>query len=354
MVDENELSHGNGDGGKKLNEPVVALGQRDIRALLSPGDKRRQSMQGFDDEYVDIVDYIVRGTYKIWEQKGLGRIYDHYLHNVIIHTSDRVVYGRDQVISDSTKTMAAFPDVRLYADDVIWSGNDQEGFHSSHRIVWVGHNTGYSIYGPPTGRKIVRTGIAHCFVKENLIIEEWIARDELALVRQLGFDEHELARRMAAKDAARGIQYPGGEVERVTGQDTPEVLPPKETDSFDIEDFLRRSLHEIWNWRLLNKIDEHYVDNYVCYTSANRKLYGLGDYKAHVLSLLAAFPDARMTWTTSAGSAMTRTDIQPPCAGRYREPTKVRESTANQLASASTCWASPTARCAKADSSRSG
>ena len=172
--------------------------------------------------------------------------------------------------------MAAFPDIRLYADEVIWSGNDQDGFHTSHRIVWTGHNTGYSKYGPPTGRKIVRTGIAHCYVKENLIVEEWIARDELALVRQLGFDEHELAKRMAEKDAARGVESPGGEVERVVGQDTPEALPPKEGSSFDIEDFLRRSTHEIWNWRLLNKIDEYYVDNYVCYTTANRKLYGLG------------------------------------------------------------------------------
>lgn len=295
MLGESNLDQGNGNNGEASREPAVALGQRDIRQLLSPGEERHQSMQGFNDEYVDIVDYIVRITYKIWEQKEIPRIYEHYGHDIVIHTSDGTVRGSERVAADSTKMMAAFPDIRLYADDVIWSGNDQDGFHTSHRIVWVGHNTGYSKYGPPTGRKIVRTGIAHCFVKENVITEEWIARDELALVRQLGFDEHELARRMAEKDAARGVEYPGGEVERVVGQDTPEALPPKESGGFDIEDFLRRSTQEIWNWRLLNKIDEYYVDNYVCYTTANRKLYGLGDYKAHVLSLLAAFPDARIS-----------------------------------------------------------
>ena len=295
MSGEDAPSQGTENNGGESKAPVVALGQRDMRSLLSPGNKQRQSMQGFDDDYVDIVDYIVRCTYKIWEQGGLGRIYDHYRHDIVIHTSDGTVYGRDPVVYESTKTMAAFPDIRLYADDVIWSGNDRDGFHTSHRIVWVGHNTGYSKYGPPTGRKVVRTGIAHCFVKENLITEEWIARDELALVRQLGFDEHELAKRMAEKDAARGIEYPGGEVERVTSPNTPPEMPPKETDGFDIEDFLRRSTHEIWNWRLLNKIDEYYVDNYVCYTTDNRMLYGLRDYKAHILSLLAAFPDARIS-----------------------------------------------------------
>lgn len=265
---------------------------RDVAGLLSPGS-RRQSLRGFDEDYVDIVDYIIRGTYKIWEEKGLGRIYDHYRHNVIIHTSDGTTYGRDKVIADSTKTMAAFPDLRLYGDEVIWSGNDEDGFHTSHRITWVGHNTGYSIYGPPTGRKVVRRGIAHCFVKENRIVEEWISRDELALIRQLGFDENELARKMAPKDT--GPEQPMGEVERLRGQDTPEPVPPEPSGDFDPEYFIRRSFHEIWNWRLLNKIDDYYVKNYLCYASNDRKIEGLGDFKAFILSLLAAFPDAALT-----------------------------------------------------------
>ncbi len=53
-------------------------------------------------------------------------------------------------------------------------------------------------------------------------------------------------------------------------------------------------MHEIWNWRLFSKVDEDYVHNYLCNTSTNRTLYGLGDFKAYVLSLLAAFPDAAM------------------------------------------------------------
>jgi len=270
----------------------------DISRLMNPGPEKRQSMQGFDDKFVDIVDYIVRITHEIWEEKGIGRIYDYYAHNVLIHTADGQTYGRDKVIADSIKTMAAFPDVRLYADDVIWSGNDRDGFHSSHRIIWVAHNTGYSIYGPPTGRRVVRQGIAHCFVKDNYVVEEWICRDELALIRQLGFDEHQLAQKMAAQDAARGVSSPKpliqGEVERLQGQAPPEVMPPKTTDGFDVEDFVKRSLHEIWNWRLLNKIDQYYAKNYRCYTSTNRKLYGLGDFKAYILALLAAFPDAAL------------------------------------------------------------
>lgn len=274
---------------------AVDVGHRDAGSVLAPQGERRQSLQGFDDDFLDIVDYIVRTTHRIWEGKGIGRIYDHYRHNAVVHTSDGTVYGRDRVIADSLATMAAFPDVRLYADDVIWSGNDRDGFHTSHRITWVGHNTGQSVYGPPTGRKILRTGIAHCFVKENRVVEEWIARDELALVRQLGFDEHALARRMAEREAAarrEGRSDAGyGEVERLVGQSPPPAPAPRASA---LEELVCDTAEEIWNRRLLNRVDERYAESYTCYLPPNTRIYGRGAVKFHVLAMLAAFPDAKL------------------------------------------------------------
>ena len=102
-----------------------------------------------------------------------------------------------------------------------------------------------------------------------------------------------MAHKLAAQNTANNVSAVGnGEVERLQGQAPPAILPPKTSDGFDVEDFIRRSFHEIWNWRLLNKIDDYYVPNYLCNTSTNKKLYGLGDFKAYVLSILAAFPDA--------------------------------------------------------------
>ncbi|MGQ0603908.1 MAG: ester cyclase [Anaerolineales bacterium] len=282
-------------------KPITDVGglHLDISQLMSPSNDQRQSMQGFDDDYVDIVDFIVRCTHKIWEEGGIGLIYTHYTHNAITHTSDGDIYGRDPVIAGSIKHLAAFPDLRLYADDVIWSGNHQDGFHSSHRITFVGHNTGYSSYGPPTGRRVVQRLIAHCVVKANRIVEEWEAGDELALVRQLGFDEHELARKISAQEAARSQPIPRpvghGEIERLKGQETPVELPPKTGAGFDIEDFVRRSYHELWNWRLFNKIEHNYASNYLCHTSGNRDVYGTGEFKAYLLSFFAAFSDLALS-----------------------------------------------------------
>lgn len=268
-----------------------------IDKFMSHTTEKRQGMQGFDDDYVDIVDYIIRCTHKIWEERNVGLIYSHYAHNVLIHTTDGITYGRDKVIADSIKTMAAFPDVRLFGDDVIWSGNDREGFHSSHRIMWVAHNTGYSLYGPPTGRRVTRYGIAHCFVKENRVVEEWIARDELALIRQLGFNEFELARKVVERDYAAGVKSPvpigTGEVDRVLGQTTPQAIPEKSA-SFDPENFVQRFIQEVWNWRMFGKLNEYFVSNYMGRVPTNRELYGLGDLSAFITQMIAAFPDARM------------------------------------------------------------
>jgi predicted ester cyclase len=144
----------------------------------------------------------------------------------------------------------------------------------------------------------VRQGIAHCFVHENRVVEEWICRDELALIRQLGFDEIELAKKMAAREADSGAKhdpYGQGEVARLQGQTTPATMPPQPSDMDDIEYFVRKAIHEIWNWRFFNKINDYYVDNYKARTSTNRQLFGRGDLKAYVLGLLAAFGDASVT-----------------------------------------------------------
>lgn len=278
----------------------------DIGKMMNPGSEKHQGMRGFDDDYVDIVDYIIRCTHKIWEEKGIGLIYTHYNHNCVVHTSSGQIYGRDEVVAGTIQAIAAFPDRRLYGDEVIWTGDDEVGYYSSHRLTHVGHNTGYSAYGPPTGRRVAYNAIANCKVKENRVVEEWLIRDELSLVRQLGFNVPAMVKEMVKLEEERGIQtYVPGEVERLQGQLPPMIMPPQTTEGFDVDYFIRRAFHEVWNWRLLNKIDEYYAVNYQAYMASDRHLYGLGDLKAFILSMMSPFPDIALTvdhvcWTGNA------------------------------------------------------
>ena len=46
---------------------------------------RKHSMKGFEDTYVDIVDYIIRITHRIWEDQDVGYIYDTYAPGCFVH-----------------------------------------------------------------------------------------------------------------------------------------------------------------------------------------------------------------------------------------------------------------------------
>ena len=139
--------------------------------LLNPGE-RRQSMRGFEDHYTDIIDFIVRATHHIWEEKHIGYIYDHYRHNIRVTDDAGLNVGRDKVIANTLQFINAFPDIRLVADEIVWAGNDEVGFHTSHRAFVTGTNTGYSQYGPPTGKKVHFWLIANCIFIANENYEE--------------------------------------------------------------------------------------------------------------------------------------------------------------------------------------
>lgn len=262
------------------------------RQLLNPPTERVQSMRGFEDTYIDIIDYIVRVTHRIWEEKDIGYIYDTYKHNSRVYDDSGLQYGRDKIVADTVHTINAFPDIRLYADEIVWAGDDEVGFHTSHRCIIMGHNTGYSRFGPPTGKKLFVFCIANCIALENEIFEEWVIYDVAHMVHQLGFDLREKAREFGNRldlDALNDLR--SGEPERLLGQGKPPHLPAKTSEGFDVEDFIRRTYHYVWNWRMLSNVDKAYSPTMRFRGSTGRVYYGRGEYKSFILSILAMFPD---------------------------------------------------------------
>lgn len=266
--------------------------------LLNPGTERRQSMRGFEDTYVDIIDYIVRITHRIWEEKDIGYIYDTYSHNSNVHDDYGLQYGRDKIVADTVHTINAFPDIRLFADEIVWAGDDEVGFHTSHRTVIKGNNTGYSKYGPPTGRRIHCMCIANCVALANEIFDEWVIYDTASLIQQLGFNLREKARTIGNEvdwDSLSDQRF--GEAERLPGQGKPLYLQYKadKTDSFDVEDFIRVTYHNIWNRRMLGTVRQAYATNLFFIGSTGRVYKGRGEYQSYILSILAMFPDLALT-----------------------------------------------------------
>lgn len=266
-------------------------------AINEPGRReRRQEMAGYEDTFSDIIDFILRATHRIWEEKAIGYLYEHYSANVRVHGDSGTTYGREPVIAGTTQMIAAFPDLRILADEIIWCGDGAGGFWTSHRVMLVGRNTGWSEWGPPTGRTIAVRCIADCRSTRNQIVEEFVIYNTASIVAQLGYDVRELARVERARRLAAGTAIPegSGEITRLLGQGRP-TRPLDETDApFDIEQFVGATFDEIWNWRLLDRINRSYASHLRFHGPTDREMYGVGEYTAWVLALLAMFPDAAL------------------------------------------------------------
>ena len=110
------------------------------------------------------------------------------------------------MIDGTNGMLEAFPDRLLLGDDVIVKGDCHSGY-SSHRVLSPMTNSGASQFGPATGRQVRIMNMADCVVEEGVIVREWLARDNLALVRQLGFDALACAKRISARytDSLEGL-----------------------------------------------------------------------------------------------------------------------------------------------------
>jgi predicted ester cyclase len=262
-------------------------------ALLGPSRSgRRQAMRGFEPQYVDIIDYIVRITHRIWEEKDIGYIYDTYRHNARVTDDAGLQYGRDKIVADTVHTVSAFPDIRLYADEIIWAGDENTGFFTSHRTVITGTNTGYSRFGPPTNRRITVWCIANCLAQDNEIFEEWVIYNQSSMIQQMGLDLFDKAREFGdARVRAEGPRVLPAEGTRLQGQGKPLAFPQPQATGFDLEDEVRRAHHYAWNWRNLAALDRIYDARLIFHGPTDRELRGLAAYKSFVLSLIAMFPD---------------------------------------------------------------
>ena len=107
---------------------VMQVERRDYPEIAPEGAKRVQSMQGFDDCYADIVDYIIRCTHKIWDERDIGLIYTHYTHNCVLYGTTGTLYTREEVVRDTIQRLVSFPERRGMGTHVIWKGDDQQGF----------------------------------------------------------------------------------------------------------------------------------------------------------------------------------------------------------------------------------
>ncbi len=271
----------------------------------APPGESTGNMKGFDAEFTDIVDYILRITYRIWEGKQVGLCHDYYSDDCPVYTLAGYAQGAEQVTQNTLRTLAGFPDRTLHADNIVWGGDDESGYHSSHLICTNMTNLGPSEFGPATGRRAQIQVIAHCVCKDNRIVEEWLVRDNYALAVQLGVDPLEYARQRAAQPLDPDSVFAtwlGSEHQRVRGAGRERAAYPDAAG--DREGFVRAALQNIWNGRLLGDCRVLYAENARLHASARDDYDGVDNIARFYMEILGALPDARISVDYSCSNAM--------------------------------------------------
>lgn len=157
-------------------------------------------IEGFDPRWTDFPDYILGITKEIWEDRGIATLHQYYAETMPVRSPASIVIGNRNVIAATMATLAEFPDRQLLGEDVIWCGDPQGGFLSSHRIISTATHARDGVYGKATGKTLRYRIIADCAARNNQIFDEWLVRDQGAIVRQMGWDPKAYAADLIARE----------------------------------------------------------------------------------------------------------------------------------------------------------
>ncbi len=279
-------------GAAASRSEVLQVERRDYVDLAPSKRPRAQPLDGFDDVYTDIVDYIVRCTHRIWDERDVGLIYSHYTHNCVLYGTMGTIYDREEIVRDTIQRLVSLPERRGMATQVIWNGDDQNGFYTSHLVTGSGRHTQFGHYGPPTGRSFVSRTIADCMIHRNRIYREWVVADSMAIIKQLGLDPHAFAERFARTSFDKGmLSLDIGENRRLLGQTPPDAEPDTGIASNELEAATLRWLHQVFNRRMFGGIREVYAPNAQYHGPKMVELYGVAAILHQHLGLVGSIPD---------------------------------------------------------------
>ena len=163
-------------------------------------------MRGFDPKWQDVPHYIIGITKEIWEDRRIGSLRGLYADGLIVRSPASVVVDNTNVIAATMATLAEFPDRELLGEDVIWC-DDPDGatktsdaYLSSHRLICTATHDRAGMYGAPTGKRVKYRILADCAIRDGAVYDEWLVRDQSAIVSQMGFDVVDWTRDLIARE----------------------------------------------------------------------------------------------------------------------------------------------------------
>ena len=243
-------------------------------------------MNGFDSEFKNLKDYILKITYRIWEERGVERIRDYYGEKAPVKTPTSVSENVEDVVSSTYKILKTFPDRQLLGEDVIGSEDVPGTFYSSHRILSSATHLGDGFCGSPTGSEVNYRVIADCICRDNKVIDEWMVRDQSAIVKQIGLEPHEFGRQLALDLKESGAAVPSSEdyVKRWEG-------PP---DSGPLSGAAKKLAHTyslLWEKSELSVLEKSHNRACQIFVPEGKTLFGREQLSKFINGYITSFPN---------------------------------------------------------------
>ena len=267
--------------------PVTQVRQRDMADLLKGPPARTQQMAGYDSQYGDIVDYIVRITEEIWRDRAIGRIYETYDASCTIYGASSVVRSVEEVVAATLASLNSYPYQVTDHISIAWRGDESEGFYTSHLGYSKGANLGASEFGPATGKQVMSYFVADCISRDNRIHTEWLMHDSGAVLHYLGLGLHETAQKMAAVPLSNIFVVSPST--RLDGQ-APRPIYDGPTDTPD--GWARHHFDTIWNARRFEHVPFHYAADAIAHWPGCREATEPRAICDLIVGLLTSLPDA--------------------------------------------------------------
>jgi predicted ester cyclase len=250
-------------------------------------------------------------TAVIWDYKLVGKISDTYGDNVIIYREGGLnMVGVQDVYNDTLAYLASFPDLIFDFLDIYCEGNKEEGYRFGQVVEFKGTNLGFSKYGAPTGKSLVRNGhgtldICQCFVKfvngRWRMHTEWGTRSEQANAEVLGAEEIFGTIAQNTDDAQGTItvtddtRYEG---ELASDKFSDEIKALEDAiekleinDKEDVKEFFKLYTSLVWNYKMPGYLLDYYAEDIKVQTANWETINGAKAMMTYALDFMAAFPD---------------------------------------------------------------
>jgi hypothetical protein len=241
-------------------------------------------------QYADVPSFIYGITREIWEERGAGTKLDkYYATDIKLRAPTGYTGSNAGVLAQTLQTLHQFPDRRLVGEDVIWHSLEDGSFLSSHRLMSVMTHTGDGALGKATGMPVRSRIIADCWVKNQVVIEEWLVRDQAALAYCLGSSPKALAEISVASDLAQtgSVNY------FLPAHDKKSRYPAAVSADPEVQ-FYCQHLQAIWQSKDLAAIRSLFFHGADFHAPGGKVCYGHDEIDQFVVSYLASFPDAKL------------------------------------------------------------